>query len=286
MPPGLVLKTVATSASTDEVWENFKTEKAMQRVIQEDDGTDGVPRMYTMNPKNQRENSLNRACCVWSIAMEFVGDYSLNKLAPRKPAFQQAVNLGLIIARAIQILIFVHELGIVHGDIHGGNLVHSDPANIPETLRLIDFGRSRFVIDEHGRQVIPNVDDYDGMAMAQWDEQLLSPWELIGEQTSFRDDLFRLAELGVRLERNGGVIDLTDARAQASDSIPSQAAGKPAYRASRKYFDLVATAKLSRKFNYESPLVEFYRATVELTFSERFDHDGWAAKLEAAAPSS
>ena len=279
LPPahdGLVFKTVMPFSRNEHVWNEFKSEKAIQRVLQ--DNTDReVPRMYTLNPQRTGADMLNRACRSWSIAMEFVGGNPARKLTAKND--HAAVTIGLLIARAIQILKFVHELGIVHGDIHGGNFVYSDPDDIPGTLRLIDFGRSRFVIDETGRFI-----GAPPSPIGEWNEELLSPWELDGEPTSFRDDLFRLAELGVSLEKDGGVIDLTNARRQW-DRIPRSQKLEENLHGCPKYLHLVSMAKKARQFTHDSPIIDFYRATLKIPFAGEFDYDGWAARLSAAPAS-
>ena len=83
----------------------------------------------------------------------------------------------------------LHLHGIVHGDIHMGNIAFRDPqapwnVNNPD-LVLIDFGRARFY---------PLDDELLAAAKAGAHDTktLLSPWELEGHRKAPRDDVFRL----------------------------------------------------------------------------------------------
>jgi hypothetical protein len=71
--------------------------------------------------------------------------------------------------------------GVVHGDIHTGNVCLSESDD--EKLVLIDFARARFVSETQTDERI--------RASQSWNDAFLSPWEIDGFISSRRDDVFR-----------------------------------------------------------------------------------------------
>ena len=83
------------------------------------------------------------AVCDGVVAvMENGGEFSLKG---RVMEGSVALEVG---ARMTEILKQVHQLGILHLDTNMGNFVFSDPADIPGTLRIIDFGFAKRLFDE------------------------------------------------------------------------------------------------------------------------------------------
>ncbi len=104
-----------------------------------------------------------------------------------------------VFEKGVKLLESVHQLGIVHGDIHAGNIALRDfelstmvqleklisGRDIPaDWLVLIDFGKARFIpeIRKEGVSGDLNLD-------------MLSPRHLKGGPIGCRDDIFRLFEL-------------------------------------------------------------------------------------------
>jgi serine/threonine protein kinase len=85
------------------------------------------------------DSGVKPGCVSYSILMEKVGNQTLfGKSFPGNEPL-----LYLIAARILEIVLLLHDAGFVHGDLHMGNFVFSDPKNIVGTIRLIDFGKAR-----------------------------------------------------------------------------------------------------------------------------------------------
>lgn len=99
----------------------------------------------------------------------------------------EVLNIMRIIVYQLERL---HSRGIVHGDIHGGNVVYLD--NDRAELGFIDFGLSFFA--EH----MTNYPDKVREPLSHV-HCLYSPYELEGFRPSYRDDVFRAIEIGAYL---------------------------------------------------------------------------------------
>jgi serine/threonine protein kinase len=98
-----------------------------------------------------------------------------------------------IVKKSLRLLKKLHELGIIHNDIHMGNIAFkippSDTTPIPDPVNdeliLIDFGYSEFI----GKS-----EQFESIASFQ-SNPLLSHWQLQGARNARRDDIFRLGEI-------------------------------------------------------------------------------------------
>ena len=104
---------------------------------------------------------------------------------------RRAVPLAI---RIVQMLESLHRLGIVHGDIHGGNLLFKSLASSPNQIApddvglvFIDFEFSFFYPSRIGDPV-QNLDP--GNLSPIW----LSPWQLKHHRVARRDDVYRAME--------------------------------------------------------------------------------------------
>lgn len=163
-------------------------------------GTGVSPMVYTPNIGAYKPG-MNVPCYLRTITMDMAGRTDLFKLAERYSGLSIPKNMVLEIARgAVRLLKTVHDAGILHGDIHGGNIVFADKANIEKSLSLIDFGRALPFRDPVTNARLPESQvraiRYKSFAL---NEALLSINELRGTGLTPNDDLFRLAELLVQL---------------------------------------------------------------------------------------
>ena len=104
---------------------------------------------------------------------------------------------------SIRLIWQLHEMGLLHGDIHGKNIMLKKPKGSMaeydwknDDLVLIDLGFARFFPDEIGtvelRGYIPGLNLF-----------FLSPWHIRGNRIGRRDDLFRVLEMMASLLSDG-----------------------------------------------------------------------------------
>ena len=110
--------------------------------------------------------------------------------APWPVMAHRAVTL---IIRVIQMLRTIHDLGIIHGDIHGGNILFQRPDYIMPSmddtdLVFIDFEYAVFYPSELGTST-------RAAKRSRLNRILMSPWHLWGYRLGRRDDVFRALEL-------------------------------------------------------------------------------------------
>ena len=225
--------------SFDQLWRDF----AALEVLSE---SGAVPKKMMVG----FDAGVSPACRLATIVMEKAGVKSLNahRVSPLATKFVSEIGIA-----AINLLEKVHEGGLVHGDVHGGNFVffESRPA---ESLRIIDFGRSRPYIDHNtGKHVAQTRLGEDNL----WNPVLLSTGELEGWTVSRRDDMFRLAELLIYLVSNRNYIPIFATRAD------------------------VLRAKQNPKFAPSVPkeYIQFYEETMALAFDATPDYDRFRALI-------
>jgi tRNA A-37 threonylcarbamoyl transferase component Bud32 len=63
-----------------------------------------------------------------------------------------------MVARVIEIIEEIHDLGILHGDLHIDNIKIGNVNDVESTLSLIDFGLSRPYVDETGHHLTEPAD--------------------------------------------------------------------------------------------------------------------------------
>lgn len=105
-----------------------------------------------------------------------------------------AITMG---EKTLNLLERLHQHGIVHGDIHGGNIALKDPHfrlspnNVDFSkldLVLIDFGKAVFFPDQVGT---PERHEQPDHYLNDW---YLSAWQLENYRESFRDDVIRVMD--------------------------------------------------------------------------------------------
>ena len=107
-------------------------------------------------------------------------------------------NIPFLMSHSVAIVIHVlaklrtlHDNGIVHGDVHTGNVLISSDADGYMLVHLIDFGLAFF--DE------PNLPNHPVFEEGTWLHELTSPWQLQGYPWSKRDDVYRAVDMLARL---------------------------------------------------------------------------------------
>ena len=115
--------------------------------------------------------------------------------------FRAALRIAL---KTLTLIESLHSHGVVHGDIHGGNIVFRvqkkmDKYNLDtDELILIDFGMSSFFPDA---LMSPEDVLFDNSA----NPRMMTPWQLVGKRYGRRDDVFKLLGLVAFVLSNGKV---------------------------------------------------------------------------------
>ena len=105
---------------------------------------------------------------------------------------QAVLTIGL---KSLNLVKRLHARGIVHGDIHPGNILFKTDKNLAATdwrtddLVLIDLGLASFFPDEVDHS------EFAPHARARSNPFVLSHWELDSQRPGRRDDVFRLFEM-------------------------------------------------------------------------------------------
>ena len=93
--------------------------------------------------------------------------------------------------RVIEMLKEIHDRGIIHGDIHAGNILFKEPysaahevSTIDTDLVFIDFEYATFFPNDFGSPI-------HQPRTPTLNRHLLSPWQLAGERMGRRDDVYR-----------------------------------------------------------------------------------------------
>ena len=181
--------------------ENVWREKAAASIL---GALEHFPQFYQTSAPLSCETRMN--------TMDYAGDKTLWDFFPGPNYVKDIASAEArsVAYQAISMLRIVHEHGIVHGDVHGGNFVFSDIKKI----HLVDFGRSTEWLD-------PRTGLHMTLLDARLKEQLektnllnadiafnyiyLSVFELEHYPRSRRDDLYRLAELLCNLLEPGQI---------------------------------------------------------------------------------
>ena len=93
--------------------------------------------------------------------------------------------------QTIKLLRDIHSIGILHGDIHSGNIAFRSPSlgcdfHHPENLILIDFGLAEFFPADLGKPILTAPGAYDAL-----NPVLITQFELLGYRRGRRDDIYR-----------------------------------------------------------------------------------------------
>ena len=203
-----------------------------------------------------------RECALRTLTMEYAGESNLIKQFDAVPgAFSPEVVLQIGI-RLITLIEGVHSTGLVHGDIHGGNIVGTDP----ESLNLIDFGRARPFVDGITGDHVPLTKLTD--ELVTWNPVFLSINELDGWTVSRRDDLFRVAEVLVFLLQDDR--DLYSRDAMNKRVVPS--------------VEEMAVRKRNRVFAEIVPkrVVDLYTMAMDMDFETTPDYNAIRSMLAAS----
>ena len=242
------------------VYDWLRRERAILEVLNGLNG--GVVRSHSVDSISVRGEIgfMQPACRAMTLITDFAGSVTLDLLRTNKRQLARAI------ARAIEILRDLHNSGLVHGDIHVGNIVMEDSTSIETSMRLIDFGRSELYVVRSSKQTP------DGASIV-WKHRreeiversrhfaplLLSTFELENYPATRRDDLMRLAQ----------TIAFQLIEKSVFDEIRSLTKNIPRLIQAKKLLDIPGHALVN----------EFYKEMVNLKFRERPDYEKWIAKF-------
>ena len=187
------------------------------------------------------------------------------------PPDHELFRIGAQLIRALKSL---HMHGIVHGDIHGRNII-VDAAGLG---RLIDFGNASFFVDPATGEHIP---ESRGIPDATLNPGFMSIFQLEGFPKTRRDDMVRLAEALLRMpERVNQFCDLN--RLAALEGATGEETDDELVQMSRAYF---ARCKRNHSVVPDRPRLaqDFFEAMMQTPFSDAPDYEHWALLFEQAA---
>ena len=248
------VETVFDKAAVDQL----VNEKAMLTVFK---GVAGVQQIYTVSLTDSGgvRYAMSSACRSYSMVTGDAGQFNLKDDFPNpKDGKGPTPAVGPVIARALRILKSVHDRGIVHGDIQASNFVFSREDHIAGSLQLISFGKAKFFISAPGK-VLP-----DGR---EW----------------VRDDLVRLAEMGVELER-GRITAVSTSRESSTDcSSGSESADEGNILSPSCSSPPGGSPRTVLSTDAKSPIIDFYKAVAAGAAKSKFNYEKWIEKLRSSA---
>jgi tRNA A-37 threonylcarbamoyl transferase component Bud32 len=105
-------------------------------------------------------------------------------------------DLLILFQPMLRLLKALHTKGIVHGDMHGGNVMLTELPDYRSRITFIDFEHAEFMAE--GFEKPPTGHPADDLNV-----EYLSPWQLQGFRKGPRDDIYRAVEMLARaLSRN------------------------------------------------------------------------------------
>ena len=118
------------------------SEKALLTAINGLEGS--APHVF---PIRSERRLLSDECLSVSMVMENMGGFELSTVVE---SLRTGCGLYMLLARMFEVLKLLHTAGFVHTDLHAGNWVYSDSADILGSLGLIDFGFAKPLFDRDG----------------------------------------------------------------------------------------------------------------------------------------
>ena len=196
-------------------------------------------------------------CGYRTSVMVLAGDRTLHYLNRSVERHNLSIHASIAI-EGLKLLRTLHSFGIIHGDIHMGNLVFFRDAPIAKTLRLIDFGLAApFVDSTTGKHIL---DTPRGDSRIVWTPTLLSPFELAGSTPTRRDDLYRFAEIFVSMVLGDKELVALESRDASPKTVLEW-----------------KTARDVSRMDYT--FARFYEYAKNLRFDERPDYEMWISKF-------
>lgn len=121
-----------------------------------------------------------------------LSSYVDNNIINRKPSAKRTLKLLVLLRNVIGLLERLHQYGIAHGDIHFGNIAFMKPPTAETRLLYADLVLLDFEFASYATGEEHKVDHFISLPERHRSLKLLSPWQLTGQPTGFRDDMYRL----------------------------------------------------------------------------------------------
>ena len=126
------------------------------------------------------------------MVMERIMGETILEIQLRKPRGMIELHHALAILDNLNLhLMNLHDLDIVHGDIHAGNVMLSTDAKGNRKMHVIDYGEAFFSYPNESNEPICTV--------GEWTHELTSPWQIMGQPWGKRDDMYRALDLFARM---------------------------------------------------------------------------------------
>src|SRR2546421_820445 len=82
------------------------------------------------------------------IVMELLEGHTLRELLAREGPFDSARAVSIMLQTSAAVGA-AHDLGLIHRDLKPANIFIEQRANTPATVKVLDFGVAKFVVEEH-----------------------------------------------------------------------------------------------------------------------------------------
>jgi serine/threonine protein kinase len=148
--------------------------------------------LFTKIFEPKLEDLPDGACMSRVLISEYIG--AGNFLDAAGPRTLTRRELALIGAKLIDGVEQIHRVGVVHGDLHFGNVLIPDKSDLVGSLRIIDFGEARMYVDPHSKTHIPFTNGRMANLVHFFNPLVGAPWEFTEDAPrARRDDFFRIA---------------------------------------------------------------------------------------------
>lgn len=136
-------------------------------------------------------------------------------LLTKEPSREENRRILKLFAKSVELLERLHKEGIVHGDIHLGNIALANSNNEEEELVFLDFELARLMAADNNLKRM-------GKPWEHLNMRLLSPWQLEGAIIGPRDDMYRLLINTANLLSKNRLLETPDNIARKSGNYEKQ----------------------------------------------------------------
>ena len=178
-----------------------------------------LPRHATEFLMDNLEECLEVGTNIRFLVQERVGVslpvYIFSSILTKEPSGEENIRILKLLSKSVDLLERLHKEGIVHGDIHLGNIALANTNTDEGELVLLDFELARSMDIEADL-------NNKGKPWEHLNLRLLSPWQLEGAIIGPRDDMYRLLVNAANLLSRNRLLEAPDNIARKSGNYEEQ----------------------------------------------------------------